>query len=388
MYALINIMSIKKKLQPVVLCGGSGTRLWPLSTNKIPKQIISLGKKGTLLQETIRRTNLVLEQCHEYEIYDPLLIMHHTHILPPELAAIKSNIIYEKYANDTAVAVARACIEIKNRHNHAIMLMLPSDHYIYNVNNFVHDVKNGIDKVTDANIVLYGIDPAAPDTKYGYIMSMASGVKFYEKPTTDFAKKLIAKNALWNSGMFAADVDTLLKSLYESSHNIMEWVTNPKEGKAPSFDIAILQNYPNIYVQHCHDWRWSDVGTWNSFLEIPEVKSEMNDSSNVQLLNCQNVQVINRTNMNLYIIEAQNLLLVINETNILIMPNIGNYDEQLKKTNKFKSSVIGQSNANLIDCHDVTVLGRDDIYIVVISCSNFLVVCNELNIVIMPHKKY
>src|SRR3989338_7793210 len=96
------------KVCPVILCGGSGTRLWPISTAKIPKQFISLGESGTLLEETIRRVDLVNQECHQhgYAVYEPLLVMHRSHTLPIELSKYEANIVYEDYANDTAVAVA------------------------------------------------------------------------------------------------------------------------------------------------------------------------------------------------------------------------------------------------------------------------------------------
>src|SRR3972149_2575505 len=197
------------KIQPVILCGGSGTRLWPISTPKIPKQFISLGKKGTLLEETIRRVSLVMKECDNYTSYGPLLIMHKNHTLPEELSQHSSNVIYESDANDAAVAVGRAALEIKNRYHDdkVIMIVLPADHYIENVDAFVYDIHAGINKVTEDNIVLFGIEPTSPETKYGYIIPALNGVWFREKPDAITALELIKQQALWNSGIFASNVD-------------------------------------------------------------------------------------------------------------------------------------------------------------------------------------
>lgn len=335
------------KIQPVILCGGSGTRLWPISTSKIPKQFISLGTRGTLLEETIRRVTLIGKQCSknlysseedgvfqkkEYIICDPLLLMHQSHKLPSELSMHEPNVIYEEYANDTAVAVAKAAIEIKKRYNDEsiIMLVLPADHYIYNVDAFVSDIIDGITNVTFDNIVLYGIDPIAPETKYGYIIPMSDGVKFREKPNSSLALELINQGALWNSGLFAANTDLVLKCLTKSNYNIMDSVSNPREGKAPSFDIAVLQEYNNIYAHHCSGWRWSDVGTWDAFTDIPEIKDEMKESSNIVMAECNDVNILKRSPGNIVIIGCSDLLVVTNGPDILIIPNKGDYNNQLK----------------------------------------------------------
>ena len=128
------------------------------------------------------------------------------------------------------------------------MVVLPADHYIENVEAFVHDIVEGITHVIKENIVLYGIEPIAPETKYGYIVPNPNGVWFREKPDAITALELIKQKALWNSGIFAAHVDLILKCLRNSQYSIMDWVTSPREGKAPSFDVAVLQEHKHIIV--------------------------------------------------------------------------------------------------------------------------------------------
>lgn len=329
------------RLQPIILCGGQGCRLWPISTSKIPKQFISLGTKGTLLEETLRRVSLVIAECKKkgYDTYDPLLIMHVSHTLPPELSKYQPNVVYEQYANDTAVAVARACVEVKNRHDdcecaNVIMLVLPSDHYIENVDAFVYDIVDGITAVKDDSIVLYGIEPTSPETKYGYIIPSVTGIWFREKPDAITALELIKQKALWNSGIFAANVDLVFDCLRDSPHNIMDWLIHPKDGKAASFDVAVLQEHPKIHAHYCLRWRWSDVGTWESFTAIPEVKDEMTlarDSSTIIMSNCNNVNVLKRSPGNIVVIGCDDLLVVTSGSDLLIMPNKGDFNNQLKE---------------------------------------------------------
>lgn len=328
------------KVCPVILCGGSGTRLWPISTPKVPKQFISLGEKGTLLEETLRRINLVLQSCRQagYPTEDPLLVMHCSHTLPAELSHYESRVVYEDYANDTAVAVAKAVQALKQQHDNVIMVVVPADHYIENGAEFVNDITRGIQNVTSDNIVLYGIDPIAPETKYGYILPARDRkvgdvfpvLGFREKPTADVAMELIERNALWNSGIFAATLQVVDTCLYTSRYSIMDWVQNPRAGKAASFDVAVLQEYSNIYVHHCVNWKWSDVGSFMSFTVIPEIQAEMAASSTVITTDCDNIKVLNRNQSNIVVIGCSDLFIVANGSNLLIMSSRADYDNRLK----------------------------------------------------------
>lgn len=321
-------------IQPVILCGGSGTRLWPLSTQKTPKQFIPLKGKGTLLEETIRRVALVMKECEQigYTTRAPLLIMHADHKLPCELMVHEPNVVYEPYANDTAVAVCRASLEVKRRYGdeNPLMLILPADHYIEDVSAFVHDIIEGIKQGNQDNIVLYGITASSPETKYGYIIPR-SPVSFREKPDAVTALKLIDQGALWNSGIFALHVDLAVKCLSQTKYNIMDWVHNARDGKAPSFDVAVLQEYPHIYAHHCFNWKWSDVGSWESFMLIPEVKERMETATNNILVNCTSVNVLNHGAANVVVIGCHNLSVITTGDNVLIMPNNGDFNNELKE---------------------------------------------------------
>lgn len=314
------------RIQPVILCGGSGTRLYPLSTPETPKQFIRLGSKGTLLDETIRRISLAI-RGHEL----PLLIMNKNHA--SEVTEYADQIIYEDYSNDTAVAVGIACKEIMRRfpNENITMLMLPADHYIYNDDCFVKDIAEGINCVTEDNIVLFGIQPTAPETKYGYIIPSDTGISFKEKPDIMHAHKLIQQKALWNSGIFGAKVNTVMKYLASSKYNIMDWVNNPREGKAPSFDVAVLQECANIHAHHCSGWSWSDVGTWESLMSVPEIQDEMRSDATSILTECSNVHVLNRGTGNVVVVGCHDIVVVVNKGNILVMPTKGDYNNHLKE---------------------------------------------------------
>lgn len=318
---------------PVVLCGGSGTRLWPLSNPNVPKQFISLSESSTLLGETLKRIDSITDICktENFPVYESLLIMNESHKLPIELSNYNSRIVYEKYANDTSVAVANAVLRITLDYpgEDIIMLMLPADHYIDNTSNFVNDVVMGLKSVTSDNIVLYGIDPIGPETKYGYIIP-GPQVTFHEKPNSDKAKELIGKGGLWNSGMFAAKIETLYNALEKSSHNIIDWTINPRPGKLPSFDVTILQEYKYIHAYHCKNWGWSDVGTWESFLKIKEIEKELEGEAGIIKRDCNNIDVLNRGTGRIVIIGCENLNIIVNGNDILILHKEGDHNDHVK----------------------------------------------------------
>jgi mannose-1-phosphate guanylyltransferase len=319
----INSQNHQNRIHPLILCGGSGTRLWPLSTSKLPKQFIPLDNI-TLLQRTIDRTMRLAEF---YPLASPTLIMNKDHDLPSELEIYKDNVIIEDYANDTAVAVANAVIEITKKINNPndIILCLPADHYIENEDTFLHDLQEGISQLTDRNIVLFGITPTSPETKYGYVLPNG---KFKEKPNQETAQNLIEQGAFWNSGIFAVSVQLLITLICTSKYDIMDWVRHPRPGKCVSFDVAILQEYDNIHVQPCSNWGWSDVGTWNAFLQIPEIKDTINE--NVELRSCSRVQVLNEDKTPIVMLGCSNLTVVKKDGNLLIMDNQKDYSDLLK----------------------------------------------------------
>jgi mannose-1-phosphate guanylyltransferase len=312
-------MSIMEdSIQPVILCGGFGTRLWPLSTPNIPKQFISLGTKGTFLDQTLQRISAI-NICKE-----SLLIMHEDHKVVEKTDNInKDNIIYEKYSNDTAVAVARVVDHLNSSetNDETLLLFLPADHYIGNTNNFINDILEGSQHIDNDNIVLFGLNPTNVETKYGYILSTENKLLFREKPDYDTAKKLIDQGAMWNSGIFLTKLKTLNKLFSNCKYDIQDWIINERSGKAPSFDVAILQEHDKLYCQPCDNWNWDDIGTWNSFLQLPDIKQELLCNKISQCLDCNNVSILNRTEMPVLAIGCDNISIINTPSGLLILSN-------------------------------------------------------------------
>lgn len=306
------------------MCGGSGSRLYPLSTKNIPKQFITIGEKGTLLEETLRRVELIKDLYikNNYIVYDPLLIMNKNHALPEDLKKYKFNILYEEYANDTAIAILRTAIYAQFDPD-VNLLILPADHYINHVEQFSQDIVEGTKLLTTNNIVLYGITPTSPATQYGYILDENNQITFKEKPCLEDAMALLEQHAVWNAGIFLA----YAQLLYSLLTPMMDWVTHPKPGRAVSFDVAVLQQFKNIKLSKSGDWGWSDVGSWKTLTEIKEIQQDLYHYISDE---CQNVKIINKTNNKIITIGCQDLYIVAHDDNILIMSTQEDYNNNLK----------------------------------------------------------
>jgi len=190
-------------ITPVILCGGSGTRLWPLSRKSFPKQFVPLIDNKSLLQLTLERVSLLSENIicvtsHEHRF----LVIH-----AMQAAQVKGSVLLEPVARNTAAAMAIAALTVKQED---ILLFCPSDHHIPDASAFAQAVLKGVVQAQDGAIVTFGITPTYPSTAYGYIRrgkARADGIfnveGFTEKPAQDKAEQLLLSgSALWNGGIF------------------------------------------------------------------------------------------------------------------------------------------------------------------------------------------
>lgn len=311
-------------IQPIILSGGSGTRLWPLSSSTTPKQFIKLNDNDTFLDKTTKRINRCKELNYNWnDIY---------YVMNEKYQNINSyaNTYYEKHSNDTAIAVYRTILELKHKlEPNTILIFFPADHYIDNDDNFVSDICAGLEKLTEKSILLFGITPNANETKYGYILEENNHIKFLEKPNSDIAQELIDQGALWNSGIFAAKLNTLLHVFKNNKYNLQSWIDDDNnDTKGPSFDVAILQEYDELILHKCNNWLWSDIGTWESFLNI---KDKLNSNNNNRVLkNCSNIDIIDNHFENIISIGCNDILLVVNDKNLLLVNKNCLFDNELK----------------------------------------------------------
>lgn len=290
-------MSIDK-LQTIILSGGSGTRLWPLSREKHPKQLLSLSGGGTLLQDTVLRSDgLFLDGIEVSK--RPLIISNHEYrfTVAEQLRQLQleADILLEPCARGTASALTAAAQWLAMQQQDAIMLVMPSDHKIEDVASFQQAVVKGIRKAQDGSVVCFGIRPAYPEDGYGYIKVKQQADngdlmpldQFVEKPSIEMAQAYVTSGEYyWNSGIFMLKVSTWLQAIAEIDPITQDackrsveqarretdfiWLNQEAFAQArdDSIDYAVMetlgeQSAISAYVSPL-DAGWSDVGTWNA----------------------------------------------------------------------------------------------------------------------------
>jgi mannose-1-phosphate guanylyltransferase / mannose-6-phosphate isomerase len=294
-------MSGTSLLHPIILSGGSGTRLWPLSRTSLPKQLLALCGENTMIQDTVLRSQmpnaeapvLLCNESHRFHVAEQML----------EIGVKPTAIVLEPMGRNTAPAAATAALIVAEKDPQGIVVLLPSDHVVTDIAAFRAAVAIAAEAAAGGHIVTFGIAPERPETGYGYIERGAAleGVagafavkRFAEKPDAATAAAYIAEGCyFWNSGMFVFRADTMLEELSRYAPDILSAVreTLAKSGrdadfvrldkdsfaKAPSIslDYAVMEKTARAVVVPCK-LGWSDVGSWSSLWEIREQDSSGN----------------------------------------------------------------------------------------------------------------
>lgn len=275
---------------PVLLAGGSGNRLWPLSRELFPKQCLSLTDADeSLIQKTLRR----VEACGIGS--RPVVVCNNDHrfLIAQQVSDIHKScdILLEPAARNTAPALALAAAYVAEQYPGASILALPADHVIENVQAFEQAVSEGLAFSRQGKIVTFGVIPQYPETGYGYIEAQKFGVAsaihaFHEKPDEETAKRYLeAGNYYWNSGMFLFEAETLLNEVKKYEAKIYECVTESlarkyvdldfirveessfEQAPSVSIDVAVMERTElGVVVPYGGDW--SDIGSWDSVLGV------------------------------------------------------------------------------------------------------------------------
>jgi len=274
------------RIYPVLLAGGSGTRLWPVSREMYPKQLVNFIGKDSLVQSTIKRMSPVLPKenvrivCSGEHLHE--IARHMQEIGVPS----QGKIICEPCGRNTAPAVLLSVLTLLETEDDAVLCVFPADHVIRDVKNFHGRLKAAIKLARQGYVVTFGIKPGYPETGYGYIEGAqplsedALGIKrFVEKPDKQTAQKYLkAGNFFWNSGMFAfkasvmaAEFKTLQPDLYQQMKKLVhENRLNLKTyARLPniSIDYAIMEKTGKGAVLPS-DFGWSDIGSWKSLYDF------------------------------------------------------------------------------------------------------------------------
>lgn len=281
----------KSVISPVVLCGGSGTRLWPLSRKSFPKQFAPVIRNRSLLRLTLERLAPFMEKGSLLCIGSE----DHRFLISNELDAecLQGRIILEPMAKNTAPAVALAA---KAASPNDLLLICPADHYIPDIPLFQECIRQAAPAAEQGAIVIFGVQPTFPSTAYGYIESEsepgaapAVPVKaFIEKPSLGMATELLASRMVfWNSGMVLAKASVLLQELEVLAPDIRDCVGRASqigqedgvffrpdagifsESPEDSFDYAVLEKSDKV-VMAAFRGAWSDVGSWSALSALDD----------------------------------------------------------------------------------------------------------------------
>ncbi|MBS0288696.1 MAG: mannose-1-phosphate guanylyltransferase/mannose-6-phosphate isomerase [Proteobacteria bacterium] len=335
-------------LVPVILAGGSGTRLWPLSREAYPKQFITLLQNQSLFQLTLERLS-ILNDCAK-----PIVLGNEQHrfLIAEQIrqsAQPDCTIIVEPCFKGTAPAVALAAVHALSQYNQdVILLVLPSDHMIKDVQGFANSVNEGIFAAIEGKLVAFGVRPNHAETGYGYIqqgelLPSCNGFsikRFVEKPDIKTAKQFVENEEYWwNSGMFLFSASSFLQELLlhdpamfhsvkgamsDAQHDIdfiRPCAKQFEQSNTDSIDYAVMEKTINGALVRLQS-QWNDVGAWDALAQLLP-KDESNNACHGDVLVKQSQHCLIHADhrlvvalgvKDLVIVETQDAVLVLNKT--------------------------------------------------------------------------
>lgn len=350
---------------PVILSGGSGTRLWPLSREHYPKQLLAFVGEQTMLQETARRLEglsgqlpavVVCNEEHRFLVAEQLR----------EVGHLPQSILLEPFGRNTAAALTLAALAIAERTPDSIMLAMPADHVIRDLDSFHDAVKAGQGEALAGKLVTFGIVPTIPETGYGYIRKGARLVsgnayqvdRFVEKPDVMTARGYVASgDYLWNSGIFMMTAVRWLEELQQFRPDIaaacldawregrrdMDFFRVGKDafGRCPSesIDYAVMEKTNNAVVIPL-DAGWSDIGAWSSLWEASARDHDGNVlRGDVAAINSQDTLLISKHRFvaavglrDVIVIETADAVLVANKEQAQDVKTVVNFLKNAKRS--------------------------------------------------------
>ena len=308
---------MSRRLYPVIMCGGAGTRLWPLSRESRPKQFQKLVSRRTMLEETLLRLD------HDAATADraaPVIICNADHegdvqAVCENAGVTPSAIILEPAGRNTAPVAAIAALHVKQQDPEGLVLLLPADHDIRHADIFWQAIKAGLSAAGEGYLTTLGIPPASPETGYGYIRcgeeisaTVARVRQFTEKPDLETAKTFCANgHYFWNAGIFLFRAQTMLEALQAHAPDILEscekaWsasqatdITIPlhrelfSSCRSQSIDYAVMEKTDRAAVIAAGAIGWSDIGSWDAVAEQRQAETSNDhtiliDSSNMTVV--------------------------------------------------------------------------------------------------------
>ncbi len=350
----MNKKSDIEKIIPVILSGGSGTRLWPLSREHYPKQLLSLINDKTLLQDTFQRLD-GLNELSEQQII--VCNEEHRFLVAEQLRQLNSNkslIILEPEGRNTAPALTLAALSIINKQDDGVMLVLPADHAILNIPAYHQAVQDAYRVAQQDKLVTFGIKPACAETGFGYIKvgqalsdSSYELKEFVEKPNLNTAEQYLKSgNYVWNSGMFMMKASVWLQQVKLLCPNILtqcEKAINAGQidndfcrvnrdhflnCESDSIDYAVMEKVSGAEVVKL-DAGWSDLGSWTALWDVGDKDENDNVISGDTYLDNTKNSYVNSSNKLVAALGLEDTIIV--ETADAVLVAHKNYAQDVKK---------------------------------------------------------
>ena len=329
-------------ITPVILSGGGGTRLWPLSTPEMPKQFLALTADQTMFQLTV-------ERVRDPAVFEAPVIVageKHATLAEAQLDAIGVNdatLVLEPCARNTAPAIALAALAATDPK--AVLLVMPSDHVINDVTAFHAATQAALPLVQDGWMATYGIAPTGPETGYGYIRmgdALENGVRavqrFAEKPDAETAQAMLAEgNHSWNGGIFLFRADIYLANLAAHAPDMLAAVqaamaAPARAGRrilpdadafaacpADSIDYAVMEKADRVAVVPV-DMGWSDVGSWDALYDLATKDSDGNARKGATRLDAAANNLVHADGIRVSVHGVSDVIVVATPEEVLVLP--------------------------------------------------------------------
>ncbi|NTU56233.1 MAG: mannose-1-phosphate guanylyltransferase [Anaerolineales bacterium] len=354
----------------VIMAGGGGTRLWPISRKESPKQLLPLLGNESMFQSTVAR----LEKLFPHERILVVTVEQQARVMQEQVPSIpKENYLIEPAPRGTASVVALAAAVLKRRDPQAVMAIQTADHHIRNQDLFQYLIRTAFEVANREYLVTLGITPTFPSTGYGYIQQgdeldgeykypVYAVKRFVEKPDEATAQRLLRSgDHSWNSGMFVWRVDVILAEvqrqmpeLYKAVDEIASaWNTPQKEDviqnlwydlKPQTVDYGIMEKAERVAVLPAGGLGWSDVGSWDSLFEVlmPDMNGNVSVNSQHLPLDTHNALVYSVNDQRLVVTIGMDDVVVVDAGDVLLVcktdqsQKVKNIVEHLKKHNQEK----------------------------------------------------
>jgi len=350
----------------LILAGGKGSRLYPLSRADQPKQFLKLINSKSFLVNTVDRIIPLIDRNNIYVVTN----MDYKEKVKNELVGIKDDNIFVEPANkETATCIGLSAVRLLKQDANAVMVVLPSDHYIQGEKSYIDTLSQAIEMANKRRcIVTLGIEPSRAETGYGYIEmgERTAGTiptykiaRFTEKPNSEVAKDFILKGTyLWNSGMFVFRADVILREiekylpkLHKSLMEIYKSLGEENEEKTIteqyeiidgiSIDFGVMQRTRKAYVIKC-DFNWDDMGSFGALSRLLNTDKNNSISQNVYIDECENCSIFGDKNLiigfgikDLVVVDAGDVILVMDKNKDQEIKHLLNKLNENQQYNKF-----------------------------------------------------